>query len=97
MGFSPPFLGGPGAYSPGKIFENQTLENAFPGILGLETLTLQGWIKLPYYTVKIMLLKERQSHILIIQLYINTKLNEIFLLELRSLKNVATWQLLNLS
>ena len=42
MGFSLPFLGGPGAYSPGKIFENQTLENAFAGILGLETLTLEG-------------------------------------------------------
>ena len=39
MGFSPPFLGGPGAYSLGNIFENQTLENAFPGSLGLETLT----------------------------------------------------------
>ena len=90
MGFSPPFLGGLEAYSPGKIFENQMLENAFPGILGLETLALEGWIKLPYYTVKIMLLKERQSHISIIQLYINKKLNEIFLRELRSLANVAT-------
>ena len=43
MGFSPPFVGGPGAYSPGKIFENQMLENTFPGILmGLQTLTLEG-------------------------------------------------------
>ena len=42
MGFSPQFLGGLGAYSPEKIFENQTLENTFPGILGLETLTLEG-------------------------------------------------------
>ena len=42
MGFSPPFLGGLEAYSPGKIFENQMLENAFPGILGLETLALEG-------------------------------------------------------
>ena len=71
-------------------FENRMLENAFPGILGLETLTLEGWIKLQSYTVKIMLLRERQSNISIKQMYVNKKLNEIFLLELRSLANVAT-------
>jgi len=41
MGFSPSFLVGSGAYSHGKISENRTLENAFPRILGLETLTLE--------------------------------------------------------
>ena len=78
-------------------FENQMLENAFPGILGLETLTLEGWIKLQSYTVKIMLLKERQSNISIKQMYVNKKWNDIFLLELTSLANIATWQLVNLS
>ena len=54
-------------------FENQMLENAFPGILGLETLTLEGWIKLKSYTVKIMLLEERKSNISIKQMYVNKK------------------------
>ena len=63
-------------------FENRMLENAFPGILGLETLTLEGWIKLQSYTVKIMLLKERQSNISIKQMYANKKWKDIFLLEL---------------
>ena len=63
-------------------FENRMLENAFPGILGLETLTLEGWIKLQSYTVKIMLLKERQSNISIKQMYVNKKWKDIFLLEL---------------
>ena len=37
MGWSPLFLGGPGGMLPWKIFENRTLENEFPSILGLET------------------------------------------------------------
>ena len=52
-------------------FENQMLENAFPGILGLETLTLEGWINLQSYTVKIMLLEKR--NISIKQMYVNKK------------------------
>ena len=71
-------------------FENGMLENAFPGILGLETLTLEGRIKRQSYTVKIMLLKERQSNIAIKQMYVNKKWKDIFLLELTSLANIAT-------
>ena len=71
-------------------FENGMLENAFPGILGLETLTLEGRIKRQSYTVKIMLLKERQSNIAIKQMYVNKKWKDIFLLELTSLADIAT-------
>ena len=39
MGFSPSFLGGSRGMLPWKIFENGTLENAFPGILGHEAQT----------------------------------------------------------
>ena len=39
MGFSPSFLGGPGACSSGKFLKTGTLENAFPGILGHEAQT----------------------------------------------------------
>ena len=89
MAFSPPFLGGPGAYS-NMGFENGMLENAFRGSLGLETLTLEGRIKLQSYTVKIMLRKERQSNISIKQMYVNKEWKDIFLLELTSLANIAT-------
>ena len=41
MGFSPSFLGGPGACSPGKFLKTGTLENASPGILGHETRTFE--------------------------------------------------------
>ena len=41
-GFSPSFLEGSRSMLPQNIFENRTLENAFPGILGLETLTFKG-------------------------------------------------------
>ena len=44
-----------------------------------------------------MLLKERQSNISIKQMYVNKKWNDIFLLELTSLANIATWQLVSLS
>ena len=41
MGFSPSFLGGPGACFPGNFLKTGTLENIFPGILGHETQTLE--------------------------------------------------------
>ena len=40
-GFSPSFLEGLGASSPRKFLKARTLENAFPGILGHETLTFE--------------------------------------------------------
>ena len=49
MGFSPCFLGGSEGMLLRKMFENRMLENAFPGILGYETLKLKGRIKLQLY------------------------------------------------
>ena len=38
MGFNPSFVGGSrGMPPPGKFLKTETLENAFPGILGRET------------------------------------------------------------
>ena len=39
MGFSPSFVGGPVACSPGKFLKTGMLENPFPGILGHEAQT----------------------------------------------------------
>ena len=53
MGFSPSFLGGARACSPGKFLKTEMLENTFPGILGLEIQTIRGMNLLSSnYTVK---------------------------------------------
>ena len=64
MGFNPSFLRGSGGILPRRIFESW---NPGKRILGHETRTLEELSC--NYTVKTMLLKERQSDIVIMQPY----------------------------
>ena len=100
MGFSPSFLGGSGGF-----LKTGMLEDAWNSDMKTwrhEIQTLEGCIKLQLYCENHVTLKERQRDTSIMQPY-EQKVEWYFLiflvvlLELTSLANIATWQVVNMA